>query len=260
MVIPKYAQKDVESFNAHLNVSDRVSYATFLKRDHFNLRRDFCFGSLMYPYPKNTPIKYFWISTSHYHTTTWDHNPDICWSNWDQDKYIKYINWLLNDSTWADAFVCKDAQEFYECGSFMDVSYPASYVMQAAILTKYPLEQPLVYRFFMDNMDDYPPHIVLIAAHARKTTSHRAMNTLHNTTKEVANNIVTNNRSHFKNYPSFRENNSYTPTYRIWMDRKMSRGQKGRYFPVWRKALAGSIIDFVAEQLEEYRAQVLHCG
>jgi len=43
-----------------------------------------------------------------------------------------YIDWVINESIFADAFNCKNAEEFLKKGSILDCSYPKYYVIGSA--------------------------------------------------------------------------------------------------------------------------------
>tara|TARA_R110000751_G_scaffold124294_1_gene225439 strand:- start:16683 stop:17519 length:837 start_codon:yes stop_codon:yes gene_type:complete len=51
-----------------------------------------------------------------------------------------YLTWLVNDSTFADAFITKDIEEIMDEGMFMNVHFPPQYVVSAAIAVRYLYE------------------------------------------------------------------------------------------------------------------------
>ena len=79
----------------------------------------------------------------------------------------KYLKWVLNKSAWAPVFLTKNPKNVFKMGASYDVSYPARYVVQGAILTRYIAEYPDIPEMW-NNLVGYrvDPHIALILAHA----------------------------------------------------------------------------------------------
>jgi hypothetical protein len=79
----------------------------------------------------------------------------------------KYLNWVLNESAWAPVFLTKNPKNVFKMGASYDVTYPARYVVQGAILTRYVAEYPDIPEMW-NKLVGYrvDPHIALILAHA----------------------------------------------------------------------------------------------
>ena len=71
---------------------------------------------------------------------------DMVRSHLSKKLSLEYINWWVNDSFIADAFVTKKEETILKKGSIMDCSYPSSYVVLAMIGLRYMWEFPEIIR------------------------------------------------------------------------------------------------------------------
>lgn len=60
---------------------------------------------------------------------------------------LKYVNWLINDSFMAEAYLTKNAVDVIEHGAVLDCAHSAQYVITSAIALRYVKEFP----FIVDN-------------------------------------------------------------------------------------------------------------
>ena len=79
----------------------------------------------------------------------------------------KYLKWMLNESAWAPVFLTKNPKNVFKMGASYDVTCPARYVVQGAILIRYIAEYPDIPRMWNKMMQyEVDPHIALVLAHA----------------------------------------------------------------------------------------------
>jgi len=83
-----------------------------------------------------------------------------------KDQYQKdYINWLINDSPFASAFVIKDEEFIYRYGAVYSTKFPPQFVVSAAISLRYVTEFPHIIRCWNRFKDYIPPEAAFVLAH-----------------------------------------------------------------------------------------------
>jgi len=140
----------------------------------------------------------------------------------------KYINWWVNDSFVADAFITKEEGTILEKGSILDCSYPASYVVLAMIGLRYMWEFPQV----VQNWEKFKKHVpydaAIIMAHMFSTHNNtvwegkfKSINSNHMWfqnywNKKEFTQVVNHDLSSLSNLPSMSKDLNYRPLISIF--------------------------------------------
>jgi len=89
----------------------------------------------------------------------------------DGAAYKAFVNYMLNDSPWADAWLTKDVDEAMKGCAMMDVTKPYSYVCSAAIAMRTGSEYAKSLKVFKDLLDwKYNPNVAYLVSQC--TTVH----------------------------------------------------------------------------------------
>ncbi len=141
-------------------------------------------------------------------------NPDI----------KKYLYWLFNKSVWRKAFKSKD---IVRKGINYNITYPAQFVIQAAILARYTSEYPNIIYFWNKLQEYIDEHLALVIAHLmikyqggffsfslNISASHHGISIYYIGIEEIKKMI--NNTPSFKGLQSFSVSTDYTGLNKIW--------------------------------------------
>lgn len=83
-----------------------------------------------------------------------------------KEAYRAHVNYMLNDSPWANAWLTKDVDEALKGCAMMDVTKPFSYVCSAAIAMRSGSEFQDKLPMFKRLLDmKYSPHVAYLMAH-----------------------------------------------------------------------------------------------
>ncbi len=143
----------------------------------------------------------------------------------------KYLYWLFNKSAWRNAFLSKDIARK---GIVYNTSYPAQFVIQAAILTRYPSEwEDIIY--FWNKLQEYvDEHLALLVAHLlekeenncfifidNRNSNHYGLNPGLIGVEEIKKMI--NNEPHIRGFKPFSTNTNYKDLNTIWNTKNIFR-------------------------------------
>lgn len=148
---------------------------------------------------------------------------------------LPYINWLINDSPYSEAFLTKDALDCIKNSFVLRTDIPNNLLVGALIATRYVSESPgpadriTVWNKFVDM--GMPPNIAFLFCHLFKmndkgVTSFQAMSDGHSAlTVNVDWDYIVNFVNGIKKYPGENYNNtfSYTGVSTLW-------GKRGEYY------------------------------
>ena len=117
------------------------------------------------------------------HRLVWSHSPTCMAELWGNDigefDYFLfhldqqvptnanslYLSWLFNDSAWKDVFLTKVVEDTYKLGTIYSTEYPATFVVQGAMLARYVHEFPSTVKYWYNCQQYMEPHVALCFAH-----------------------------------------------------------------------------------------------